>query len=69
VLARCVETSPAKSASWYRLGRSLLKLGRQAEARHALQRALDPGDGSLSQKQRDDAGKWLEGIERSEKNS
>jgi len=74
-LARCVDQAPGRNASWYRLGRTLLKLERPREACTALQQALKssatggPSAGGLSEKQRDDARRWLKQFGTGEENS
>ena len=74
-LARCVEQAPGRTVSWYRLGRTLLKLERPRDACAALQRALEssptggPSSGGLSEKQRDDIQRWLKEYGTTEKSS
>ncbi|HUW32465.1 MAG TPA: tetratricopeptide repeat protein [Planctomycetota bacterium] len=74
-LARCVEQAPGRTVSWYRLGRTLLKLERPRDACTALQRALQSAASAassaagLSEKQRDDIQRWLKEFDTTEKSS
>ena len=69
--ARCAAASSDGKLTLYKLGRCLLKLGKNEEARDALRRALQPADGTavLSEEQRNEARQLLESVDRSQKPS